>query len=212
MPGSHLIGLTRRHVANGTEFQEQVRQLGQLITQFDQMPEGPQKTACKQLVQLLMDVHGAGLDRIMEIVFENEAAGPAIIDKLGQDSITSSLLLLYSLHPDNLETRLNKAVERMRPRLRKLSYSVDLLTVHEGAVEVRVTSSASGHSCGSTARDVRTIVEDGVYELAPDITLLEIRGLEEPANAGFVALESLMGHGLLPTDNNSHPLRADAAD
>ena len=199
-------------MANGTEFQEQVRQLGQLITQFDQMPEGPQKTACKQLVQLLMDVHGAGLDRIMEIVFENEAAGPAIIDKLGQDSITSSLLLLYSLHPDDLETRLNKAVERMRPRLRKLSNSVDLISVHEGAVEVRVTSSASGHSCGSTARDVRTIVEDGVYELAPDITLLEIRGLEQPENAGFVALESLVGHGLLPTDNNSHPLRADAAD
>jgi len=199
-------------VANGTEFQEQVRQLGQLITQFDQMPEGPQKNACKQLVQLLMDVHGAGLDRIMEIVFENEAAGPAIIDKLGQDSITSSLLLLYSLHPDDLETRLNKAVERMRPRLRKLSYSVDLLRVHEGAVEVRVTSSASGHSCGSTARDVRTIVEDGVYELAPDVTLLEIRGLEEPANAGFVALESLMGHSLLPADHNSHALRADAAD
>ena len=199
-------------MANGTEFQEQVRQLGQLITQFDQMPECPQKTACKQLVQLLMDVHGAGLDRIMEIVFENEAAGPAIIDKLGQDSITSSLLLLYSLHPDDLETRLNKAVERMRPRLRKLSYSVDLLRVHEGAVEVRVTSSASGHSCGSTARDVRTIVEDGVYELAPDVTLLEIRGLEEPANAGFVALESLMGHSLLPADHNSHALRADAAD
>jgi len=105
-------------VANGTEFQEKVRQLGQLIMQFDQMPENHHKTACKQLVQLLMDVHGAGLDRMMEIVFENEAAGPAIVDKLGQDSITSSLLLLYSLHPDDLETRIHKALERMRPRLR----------------------------------------------------------------------------------------------
>ena len=94
-------------MANGTEFQEQVRQLGQLIAQFDQMPDNPEKTACKQLVQLLMDVHGAGLDRIMEIVFETEPAGPAIIDKLGQDAVTSSLLLLYSLHPDDLETRVH---------------------------------------------------------------------------------------------------------
>jgi hypothetical protein len=199
-------------VANGTEFQEQVRQLGQLITQFDQMTEGPQKTACKQLVQLLMDVHGAGLDRIMEIVFENEAAGPAIIDKLGQDSITSSLLLLYSLHPDDLETRVNKAVERMRPRLRKVSYSVDLIGVNEGAVEVRVTSTSSGHSCGSTAKDVRAIVEDGIYELAPDVASLEIRGLEEPTNAGFVALESLIGHSLLAANHNSHALQTDGAD
>src|SRR6201998_2654202 len=145
----------RRRVANGTEFQEQVRQLGQLITQFGQMPEGPQKTACKELVQLLMDVHGAGLDRMMEIVFENETAGPAIIDKLAQDSVTGSLLLLYSLHPDDLETRVNKAVERMRPRLRKLSYSVDLTRVDEGAVEVRVTSTSSGHSCGSATKKGR---------------------------------------------------------
>jgi hypothetical protein len=199
-------------VANGTEFQEQVRQLGQLITQFDQMPENPQKTACKQLVQLLMDVHGAGLDRIMEIVFESEATGTALIDKLGQDSITGSLLLLYSLHPDDLETRVNKAVERMRPRLRKVSYSVDLTRVSEGVVEVSVKSTSSGHSCGSTANDVRAIVEDAIYELAPDVTSLEIRGLDEPANAGFVALESLMGHSLLAANQNSQALRTDGAD
>lgn len=63
-------------MAAGSEFQEQVRQLGRLITQFDQMPEGPQKTACKELVHLLMDVHGAGLERIMEIVFEAAALAP----------------------------------------------------------------------------------------------------------------------------------------
>jgi hypothetical protein len=200
-------------VANGTEFQEQVRQLGQLMTQFDQMPENPQKTACKQLLQLLMDVHGAGLDRMMEIVFENDAAGPAIIDKLGQDSITSALLLLYSLHPDDLETRVNRAVERMRPRLRKVSYGVDLAHIDERAVEIRVTSTSSGHTCGSTARDVRAIVEEGVYELAPDVTSLEIRGLEEPPNAGFVALESLMGHSLVASSaRNSHALVTEGAD
>ena len=49
-------------MATSSEFQEQVRNLGKLITQFDQMPESPQKTACKEVVQLLMDVHGAGLE------------------------------------------------------------------------------------------------------------------------------------------------------
>lgn len=199
-------------MATGSDFQEQIRELGQLITNFDQMPETPQKTACQQLVQLLMDVHGAGLDRMMEIIFENAVAGPAIIDKLGQDSVTSSLLLLYSLHPDDLETRVHKAIERMRPRLRKVSYSVDLAGVNQGTVEVRVTSTSSGHSCGSTARDVRAIVEDGIYELAPDVTSLEIRGLEEPANAGFVALESLMGRSLLAANHDSHAIRTEGAD
>ena len=197
-------------MANGTEFQEQVRQLGQLITQFDRMPEGPQKAACKDLVQLLMDVHGAGLERIMEIVFESGGHGPAIIDELGRDGITSSLLLLYSLHPDDLETRVNKAMERMRPRLRKVSCSADLMHIEKGAVQIRVTT--SGHSCGSSTKDVRAIIEEGVYELAPDVASLEILGLEEPSNSGFVALESLIGHSLVAAAHNVPALQTEGAD
>jgi Fe-S cluster biogenesis protein NfuA len=197
-------------LATGGEFQDQVRQLGKLIMQFDQMPQSPQKIACKELVQLLMDVHGAGLDRMMEIVFESEDPGPLIVDKLGQDTITGSLLLLYSLHPDDLETRVDRAIEIMRPRLRKLSCSVDLAGIVEGAVQVRVTT--SGHSCGSSTKDVRAIVEEGIYELAPDVSSLEILGLEEPSASGFVALESLMGHSLMVTAHHEHSLATEGAD
>jgi Fe-S cluster biogenesis protein NfuA len=177
-------------VANDEEFQEQVRQLGKLVAQFDQLPDSTAKTAGKELVQLLMDAHGRGLERVMEIVFDSGDAAPGIIDRLGQDSIVGNLLLLYSLHPDPLEDRVQKAVERMRPRLRKLSCAIELERVHEGIVEVRLATSA--HSCGSSARDLRSIIEDGMYEFAPDVTSLEILGLEEPTPAGFVSLESLL--------------------
>src|SRR3954452_4064263 len=132
------------------------------------MPEGPQKAACSELVRLLMDVHGAGLERILEIVFESAGSGPPIVDELGRDIISGSLLLLYSLHPDDLETRVNKAIERMRPRLRKVSCSADLMRIEEGALQIRVTT--SGLSCGSSTNDVRAIIEEGVYELAPDVS------------------------------------------
>jgi Fe-S cluster biogenesis protein NfuA len=196
-------------VANGGEFQEQVRQLGNLIAQFDHLPDGPQKSACKELVQLLMDVHGAGVERMMEIVFESGGTGLAIIDKFGQDSITRSLLLLYSLHPDDLETRVRKAMELMRPRLRKLACSAELVSAEGGVVQVQLAK--AGHSCGSSAKDLRAIVEDGVYEFAPDIVSLEILGLEEPTGSGFVALESLMGHGLASPSANLHALQAEVA-
>ena len=197
-------------MANGGEFQEQVRQLGNLIGQFDHLPDGPQKTACKELVQLLMDVHGAGLERIMEIVFESGNMGPALIDKLGQDSIAGSLLLLYSLHPDDMETRVQKAMERLRPRLRKLASTAELLSAEAGVVEVRLTT--TGHSCGSSLKDLRAIVEDCVYEMAPDVVSLEILGLEEPSPAGFVTLESLLGHSLVAVVPHAQSLHAEATD
>lgn len=192
-------------MANDGEFHEQIKQLGKLIAQFDELPEGAQKLAGKQLVQLLMDVHGAGLERVMEIVFETGSSGSDAIQKLGQDPIVGSLLLLYSLHPDDVETRVNKAVERMRPRLRKLATAVELMHADESLVRVRLAT--SGHSCGSSTKDLRAIVEDCVYEFAPDIASLEILGLEEPVPTGFVALEALLGQNLAalrPNVPNGH--------
>ena len=197
-------------MANDGEFREQVRQLGKLAAQFDHLPDSAAKVAGRELLQLLMDVHGAGLERIMEVVFESGSMAPAIIDKLGQDSIVSSLLLLYSLHPDELETRVRKAIERLSPRLRKLASAIELVSVCESTVQIRLASSA--HSCGSSSKDLRAIVEDGVYEFAPDVTSLEILGLEEPAASGFVALESLLGYSLTGVGSNGHRQVSEGAD
>jgi hypothetical protein len=177
-------------LADTSNFQEQVRKLGELITQFDQMPESPQKAAGMELIQLLMDVHSHGLERMLEVIFESRDSGGALIDRLGNDDVAGGLLLLYSLHPDALETRLRNAVERLRSRLRKLSCGIELLGIENGAVRVQLTT--GGHSCGSSTQELRTLVENGVYELAPDVTSLEILGLDEPSSTGFVALETLM--------------------
>ena len=197
-------------MANDGEFQEQVRQLGKLIAQFDELPDGATKTAARDLVQLLMDVHGRGLERVMEIVFDSGDSGQKIIDRLGQDSIVGNLLLLYSLHPDGLEARIQSALDRMRPQLRKLACTIELENVQEGAVQVRLAT--SGHSCGSSTKDLRSIVEDGMFEFAPDVTSLEILGLEEPTPAGFVTLESLLGHQFVGADSSLRVLEREGGD
>ena len=197
-------------MANDGEFQEQVRQLGKLIAQFDELPDGATKTAARDLVQLLMDVHGRGLERVMEIVFDSGDSGQKIIDRLGQDSIVGNLLLLYSLHPDGLEARIQSALDRMRPRLRKLACTIELENVQEGAVQVRLAT--SGHSCGSSTKDLRSIVEDGMFEFAPDVTSLEILGLEEPTPTGFVTLESLLGHQFVGADSSVRVLEREGGD
>jgi hypothetical protein len=178
-------------VANTTEFQQRVQQLGKLIAELEQMPDSALKVATGELVHLLMEMHGTGIERMMEIIFDSDSAGPQIIDKLGNDPIVRSLLLLYSLHPEDLETSVQKSLDALCPRLRKLNYAIELLNVEEGAVRVRVES--SGHACGSTTENVRSMVEEGVYEYAPDVTSLAILGLEEQSSSGFVTLESLAG-------------------
>lgn len=178
--------------SNEKEFQDKIRQLGTLVGELDQMPVGASKTAARELVQLLMDVHGTGLERMMELVFDFGEPGEAIIRKLGQDPIVRNLLLLYSLHPDNLETRVLKALETARARLRKSDAEVELESIHDGEVQLRLRT--SGHACGSTAKNLQSIVEENVYDMAPDLTTLTILGSEDEPSSGFVPLENLLKH------------------
>lgn len=185
-------------MANATEFQQRVQQLGKLIAELEHIPDSPLKVATGELVHLLMEVHSAGIEQMMEIVFDSSAAGQQTIDKLGNDPIVRSLLLLYSLHPEDLQTRVQKSLDALRPRLRKLNYGIELLQIEEGGA-VRVQMESSGHACGSTTENVRSMVEEGVYEYAPDVTSLAISGLEGQPSSGFVSLESLAGSRIAHT-------------
>ena len=131
-------------MANEKEFQQKIRQLGSLVGELDQIPGGGSRVAARELVQLLMEVHGTALERIMELVFESGAGGGAMIDKLAQDQIVGNLLLLYSLHPDDLETRVAKALDEVRPRLRKFDCSVERVEVRDGVVELQAETRESG--------------------------------------------------------------------
>jgi Fe-S cluster biogenesis protein NfuA len=199
-------------VANATEFQKRVQQLGKLIAELEHIPDSPLKVATGELVHLLMEVHSAGIEQMMEIVFDSSDSGQHTIDKLGNDPVVRSLLLLYSLHPEDLQTRVQKSLDALRPRLRKLNYGIELLQIEEGGA-VRVQVESSGHACGSTTENVRSMVEEGVYEYAPDVASLAISGLEGQPSSGFVSLDSLAGtripHASTP---GAHPVAMGSGD
>ena len=198
-------------MASEKEFQEKMRQLGALVGELDQMPGGSSKVAARELVQLLMEVHGAGLERMIELILESvREPGNAIIDRFGQDPIVRNLLLLYSLHPDDLETRVLRALDAVAGRLRKFDSEVKLVSIHDGAVQLRLHT--SGHACGSTTKDLRSIVEGSMYDFAPDLTSLTILGSEDESSSGFVPLESLLKHSLAAHTLAVHGAAVDGAD
>ena len=178
------------------EFQEKMRKLGTLVGELDQMPGGGSKVATRELVLLLMEVHRTGLERIMELVFDsgNVHTGAGAINRLGQDPIVRNLLLLYSLHPDDLETRVLQALEAVKGRLRKVDREVKLVSIQDGTVQLQVQSSRHAHGSKTKTRakasDLRSIIEGSVYDLAPDVASLTILGLEEESS-GFVPLDAL---------------------
>ena len=200
-------------MAGEKDFQEKIRQLGTLVGELDQMPGGGSKVAARELVQLLMEVHGTGLERIMEVVFESGLSGEALIGKLGQDPIVRNLLLLYSLHPDDTETRVLKALDTAGTRLRKFDTQVELVSIQDGAIQVRLLT--SGHACGSTTKNLQAIVEECIYDLAPDLTSLAVHAPEDEPSSGFVPLETLLKYpaaSALAGHGAGHRVEVDGAD
>jgi len=168
-----------------------MQRIGGLVQEIESIADPAARAATRDLVQSLMDLHGAVLEKTLDIVADAGEEGLNIIDRLGRDSLVSSVLILYGLHPEDIETRVVRAVDRLKPQLRKQGCEVELLGVNDGAIRLRVETGS--HTCGSTAKTVQATLEETIYDAAPDLTSLVIEGLEEKPASGFVALDKLMG-------------------
>ena len=173
------------------DFQRRVQKIGGLVQDLETIGDPASRSAAKELVQLLMDLHGTGLERMLEIVFQSGDSGSRLIDELGQDPLVSSLLILYGLHPDELQVRVERKLQQIGSKLHKMGAEAKLVSV--SGCDVRLRVRVDRHACGSTSRTVQAAVEEAIYEAAPDLTLLVVEGLEEPADSGFVAVEKLLG-------------------
>jgi Fe-S cluster biogenesis protein NfuA len=189
-------------MANEKEFQQRVQRIGALVQEIESISDPAVRASTTQLVQLIMEFHGVALDRTLEILADTGEPGLKMIERLGHDPVTSSMLVLYGLHPDTLEARVGKAVERLESKLRKDGAQVELLGAENGAVRVRVTPGE--HACGSTSKALQATVEDAIYEAAPDVASLTVEGLEGKPASGFVSLSKLAESAPV-SSNTVHP-------
>jgi Fe-S cluster biogenesis protein NfuA len=173
-------------------FRERMERLETLIEEAEQFPDADARAHTQEIVRAVLDLHGTGLQRILEHLTEAGEAGQAIANGLAQDDVVSGLLLLYDLHPLGVEARVRQALDRVRLTLRKHGGDVELLNLVGALVRVKVQ--VNGHGCGSTLATLRRTVEDAIYEKAPEVTTVEVEGLPDPS-AGpaptFVPLEQL---------------------
>ena len=171
---------------------QQMQRLETLIRDVERLPDPAAQAGVREIVQTLLDLHGAGLEKIFEHLAGAGEPGLAAIDALARDELVGSLLLLYGLHPLDLETRVRQELDQVRPYLRSHGGDVELLSSVGGVVRLRMRGSC--HGCPSSAVTLQTTIEEAIYAKAPDVTALEVESAsEEPAAtpAAFVPIEEL---------------------
>lgn len=183
-----------RPVAEAKNLRAASDRIETLIDELATLPDPRARETAEELVRLLVDLYGAGLTRILEIVDEGaDGAGAGeLFERFAADKLVASLLLLHGLHPLSVEDRILAALEKVRPHLGSHGGDVRLLDIGEDGV-VRLRLEGACHGCPSSAITMKLAVEKAIEEAAPEVTRIEVEGVAEVAGT-----TGMTGMGAVP--------------
>ena len=185
-------------MANTENIQNQMQRVEELVAAIETWADPNLRAKAVELVQALMDFHGAGIDRMMELTAEKGAVGYEIFDDFARDDLVGNMLLLYGLHPLDLETRVIQALDKVRPSLNLHEGGVELISINDGVVHLSLQGNCDG--CASSAATLKLTIEEAIYSAAPDAAGIQVEGVVVPQStqkigSGFVQIEKSNGNG-----------------
>jgi Fe-S cluster biogenesis protein NfuA len=168
---------------------EQVERIELLLRKFEDSPDKSARDNAGELVQALMDVHGAGLARMIDAIAEQGLPGQSILKKLADDEIAGGLLALYGLHPVSIADRVRAAIAELHPTLESHQATLEILSIEDGTARLRLIAAAGG--CHSGGKQLKELVEDSLIGAAPELMRVEIEEATAEPKPVFVPLRGL---------------------
>ena len=94
------------------------------------------------------------------------------------DKFIESLLVLHGIHPVDVDTRIEAALDHARPYLGSHAGGVEYLGVDENGV-AHLKLEGSCHGCPSSTVTVKLTLEQAIAEAAPEVMRVQVEGVAE---------------------------------
>jgi Fe-S cluster biogenesis protein NfuA len=156
------------------EFQARLERLDALLRESEHSADPAARSRLQEVVRAILDLHGAGLERVVEHLEDAGDCGRAILDACASDALVAGLLLLHGLHPLDVEARVRQALDGVRPYLQAHGGNVELLRVDGNVVRLQLHGNC--HGCPSSAATMKQTIEEAIYGKAPEVTAIEVAG------------------------------------
>ena len=174
----------------------------ELTEALEALPEGHAKDVAEDLIGAIMELYGDGLQRVVGALREAGAAGQEIHERLVEDGVVASLLLIHDLYPIDLETRVREALATVRPYMESHGGDVEFLGVDDGVARLRLEGHCKG--CPASAATLELAIKEAIEEAAPDLAGLEVEGVvparKPPGpSPGLLQIQMPNGDGPAPT-------------
>jgi Fe-S cluster biogenesis protein NfuA len=170
------------------KFRLQTERIEKLAAKLETAGDPEIRAAALDLVQSVVELHGAALQHLIDAIAEAPRGEEALEIAL-RDDLVASMLLLHGLHPDDIETRVRRGIEKVRPYLKSHGGDAELASVRDGVV--RLVLHGSCGSCPSSSLTLKSAVEDALFEAAPEIVeiVAENADSSHPASSSLVVLK-----------------------
>jgi hypothetical protein len=166
---------------NEISSQQLIDRIEDLVHRAETLSDSQARDVTVELLRAVLDFHKAGLQRAIAI------AGEAIVKQIAQDDLASSMLLLHDLHPDNVQTRIDRAVFKLQEAIALSGAKLRLIAIEVGTVHLHFESPRSWPRFS-----VRSKIENAIFEIAPEIERVLIEGLKEAPPVDFVPVSDLL--------------------
>jgi Fe-S cluster biogenesis protein NfuA len=158
-----------------------VERVQELTERLQAVPDPTAREVGEALVSAIMDLYGEGLERIVRALDEAGPEADGLRRALVDDGVVASLLLIHGLYPVDLETRVQEALDGVRPYMHSHGGDVELLGLEEGVARLRLEGSCQG--CPASAATLEQAIRQALEEAAPDLLGMEVEGTEAPVRA-----------------------------
>ncbi len=167
-----------------------VTRVQDLQERLDAAADPATRELADELVAAMLQMYGAGLERIMSALFAAGEEGERIAAGLADDELLATLLLIHDLHPVPLEDRVHEALERVRPYMESHGGNVEFLSLEHGIARIRLQGSCS--DCSASSVTLELAIKQALEEMAPDLEGLEVEGVS-PQTMGGPGLPMVTG-------------------
>jgi Fe-S cluster biogenesis protein NfuA/nitrite reductase/ring-hydroxylating ferredoxin subunit len=154
---------------------ELIARVQELTAQLEEVQDFQARAVADELVASIMQLYGDGLERIMAALED----APAVRNRLVDDGVVASLLLIHGLYPVSLEERVIEALDSVRPYMESHGGDVELLGIVDGVAKMRLIGHCEG--CPASEATLELAIKKALEEVAPDLEGLEVAGVQKPA-------------------------------
>jgi hypothetical protein len=136
------------------------------IARVEALSDAAARDAAREAVTAVLDFHREAVRRLSSRVRKANGDGEDILRTVAEDEVVGSLLSLHGVHPLPLESRVRRALGKIRAAESGQAGRIHVISIDDAAIRLRV----------ERGERLRRAVERAIEDAAPDVERIEVVG------------------------------------